>query len=136
MVSTRDRLSVATLLRLVCDVARFGTAMCRPRAALAAENLFLKKQLALYIERQAKPRRANDATRITLVALSRLVDWRRLLNIVQPDTLLGWHRTGFRLFWRWKSTPRGRPRVPAELRQLIRGMALANRTWGEERIAA
>jgi hypothetical protein len=80
----------------------------------------------VYIERQANPRRADDATRIALVALSRLVDWRRLLTIVQPETLLRWHRTEFRLFWRWKSKPRGRPRVPAELRQLIRGMALAN----------
>ena len=136
MVTAGHRLSVLTLLRVVRDVARFVAAMCRPRAALAAENLFLRKQLALYIERQAKPRRADDATRIALVALSRLVDWRRLLTIVKPDTLIRWHRTGFRLYWRWKSKPRGRPRVPAELRQLIKDMALANRTWGEERIAA
>jgi hypothetical protein len=61
---------------------------------------------------------------------------RRLLTIVQPATLLRWHRTGFRLFWRWKAKPRGRPRVPPELQQLIKDMALANRTWGEERIAA
>ena len=110
--------------------------MCRPRAALAAENLFLRKQLALYIERQAKPRRADDATRIALVALSALVDWRRLLTVAQPETLLRWHRTGFRLFWRWKSRPRGWPRIPAELRQLIGEMANASRTWGEERIAS
>jgi hypothetical protein len=103
MARTRDRLSVPTLLRVLSDVARFVGALCRPRAALAAENLFLKKQLALYIERQAKPRRPDDATRVVLVALSRLVAWRRLLRIVQPDTLLRWHRTGFRLFWRWKS---------------------------------
>jgi hypothetical protein len=112
MVSTGHCLSVSTVLRVVSDLARFVAAMCRPRAALAAENLFLRKQMALYIERQAKPRRADDATRIALVALSRLVDWRRLLTIVQPDTLLRWHRTGLRLFWRWKSKPRGRPRVP------------------------
>jgi hypothetical protein len=92
--------------------------------------------LALYIERQAKSRRADDATRIVLVALSRLVDWRRLLTVVKPDTLIRWHRTGFRLYWRRKSKPRGRPRIPAELRKLIKDMALANRTWGEERIAA
>jgi hypothetical protein len=73
------------------------------------ENLFLKKQLALYRERQVKPRRADDATRMVLVALSRVVDWRRLLTIVKPDTLLRWHRKGFRLFWRWKSRRPGRP---------------------------
>jgi putative transposase len=100
------------------------------------ENLFLKKQLALYRERQVKPRRADDATRMVLVALSRVVDWRRLLTIVKPDTLLRWHRKGFRLFWRWKSRRPGRPAIPAELRALIATMADANRTWGEARIAA
>ena len=82
-----------------------------------------------------KRRRADDATRIALVALSRVVDWRRLLVIVKPDTLIDWHRKGFRLFWRWKSRPTGRRR-PVRLQRLIVEMARANRTWGEERIAA
>src|SRR5262247_360990 len=68
--------------------------------------------------------------------LSRLIEWRRILTIVKPDTLIRWHRKGFRLFWRWRSRPRGRPRVPADLQALIAGMAVANHTWGEERIAA
>jgi transposase InsO family protein len=110
--------------------------MWRSRAQLAAENLFLRKQLALYLERQVKPRRADDATRIALVALSRLIDWRRVLTVVKPDTLIRWHRKGFRLFWRCRSLPCGRPRLPAPLRQLIAEMAAANRTWGEERIAS
>ena len=59
-----------------------------------------------------------------------------MLTIVQPDTLIRWHRKGFRLFWRWKSNARGRPRLPADLQQLIAAMARANATWGEERIAA
>jgi hypothetical protein len=79
----------------------------RSHAQLAAENLFLRKQLALYIERQVKPRRADDATRIALVALSWLIHWRGVLTIVKPDTLIRWHRKGFRLFWRWKSRPAG-----------------------------
>ena len=83
-----------------------------------------------------RSRRADDATRIVLVALSRLIDWRRVLTVVQPDTLIRWHRKGFRLFWRWKSRPRGRPRLPADLQRLIGEMAAANRTWGEERIAS
>jgi hypothetical protein len=87
--------------------------MVRSRAQRAAENLFPKKQLALYLERDVKPRRPDDATRITLVALSRLVDWRQILTIVQPATLIRWHRRGYRLFWRWKSRPRGRPPVRA-----------------------
>src|SRR5919197_5103069 len=132
----RSRAAAITILRIVGDVARFASVALRSRAQLAAENLFLRKQLALYVERQVKPRRADDATRITLVGLSWLIEWRRLLTIVKPDTLIRWHRKGFRLFWRWRSKPYGRPRVPLELRQLITKMAAANRTWGEERIAA
>jgi transposase InsO family protein len=118
------------------DLALAISLVLRSRVQLAAENLFLQKQLALYLERQVKPRRADDATRLTLVALSRFVDWRRLLTIVKPDTLIRWHRQGFRLFWRWKSRAPGRPPIPADLRELIATMAAANRTWGEERIAA
>ena len=55
---------------------------------------------------------------------------------MRPDTLVRWHRQGFRLFWRWKSRRPGRPRIPVSLQDLIADMARANRTWGEERIAA
>ena len=68
--------------------------------------------------------------------LSRLIDWRAVLTIVKPDTLIRWHRKGFRLFWRWKSRAPGRPPLPADVQQLIAAMARANATWGEERIAA
>jgi transposase InsO family protein len=61
--------------------------------------------------------------------------WRNALWNVKPDTLIRWHRKGFRLFWRWKSRPRGRPCLPRDLQKLIRVMAAANVTWGEERIA-
>jgi putative transposase len=124
------------MVRVTRDLVWMLSSTMRSRAQLAAENLFLRKQLALYLERQAKPRRADDATRITLVALSRFLDWRRLLTVVKPETLIRWHRKGFRLFWRWKSRARGRPPIPANLQQLIAMMAAANRTWGEERIAA
>jgi putative transposase len=103
---------------------------------VAAENLFLRKQLAFYRERQVKPRRADDATRITLVVLSHLIEWKAVLTVVKPDTLIRWHRQGFRLFWRWKSRPRGRSRLPADLQRLIAEVARANLTWDEERIAA
>ena len=102
------------ILRIARDLASLISSVLRSRAQLAAENLFLKKQLALYLERQVRPRRADDATRLTLVALSRFVDWRRLLTIVKPDTLLRWHRKDFRLFWRWKSRGPGRPPIPAD----------------------
>jgi putative transposase len=135
-----SRFSFPTAFRapilLLADVASLGWLMLQSRTKLAAENLFLRKQLALYLEREVKPRRADDATRVALVALSRLVEWRRLLVIVKPDTLIGWHRQGFRLFWRWKSKATDRPRIPADVQRLIVEMAKANRTWGEERIAA
>src|SRR5262249_47670715 len=80
MSRSRFRAVAGTLVRLCSDVARFVAAAVRSHAQLAAENLFLRKQLALYVERRVKPRRADDATRIALVALSRLVDWRRILT--------------------------------------------------------
>jgi putative transposase len=125
-----------TTVCLLVDLVRFVSVGCRSRSRLAAENLFLRKQLALYRERQVKPRRADDATRITLVMVSQLIDWRAVLTIVQPATLIRWHRTGFRLFWRWKSRAPGRPPLPMDVQQLIAAMARANATWGEERIAA
>jgi putative transposase len=105
------------------------------RASVAAENLFLRKQLALYVERQRKPRRATDSIRFTLAQLCRFFDWRDALINVKPDTLVRWHRKGFRLFWKWKSRPRGRPRIPDDVRELIAEIAKNNLTWGEERIA-
>ena len=124
-----------TVMSLTVDAITLLRVSLQSRTALAAENLFLRKQLALYRERQAKPRRADSATRLALVLLARVIDWRPVLTVVQPDTLLRWHRAGWRLFWRWKSRRRGRPRIPVNLQQLILVMARANPTWGEERIA-
>jgi putative transposase len=125
----------ARLLRtLLCDAGRFLLLCLRPSPALAAENLVLRKQLALYQERHVKPRRATNAMRIALVWLSHWFDWRSALRIVKPETFIHWHRQGFHLFWRWKSKP-GRPALPKDLRALIRRMALENPTWGQERIA-
>ena len=115
MIQSRSRAAVRTVVRLAGDVLRLLSTAVRSHAHLAAENLFLRKQLALYVERQMKPRRADDATRIVLVALSRLIEWRRLVTVVTPETLIRWHRKGFALFWRWKSMPRGRPRLPTSL---------------------
>lgn len=135
MTRPRFRTAARTLLYILADIVRFVGQAVRPHAQVVAENLFLKKQLALYVERLVKPRRADDATRIVLVALSRLIEWRRILTVVKPDTLIRWHRRGFRLFWKWKSRPRGRPRVPVNLQKLIVEIAMDNPSWGEERIA-
>ena len=66
---------------------RFVVLTCRPRRALAAENLFLRRQLALYKERGVKPRRPDAATQVSLAFLSRLFDWRSALAVVRPETL-------------------------------------------------
>ena len=108
--------------RLAMDALAFVSIGFRSRSRLAAENLFLRKQLALYAERRVKSRRATDAARITLVVLARLIDWKAALIIVKPETLIRWHRTGFRLFWRWKSAASGRPRVPVDVQVLIAAM--------------
>jgi hypothetical protein len=134
-----SRFSVPLRLRPVRASPRcsfFSDSGRRSTAALKAENIFLRKQLALYLERQKKPRRASNATRLSLVLTSRLFAWRDALVIVKPETFLGWHRRGFRLLWRWKSRPRGRPRLPENIQELIVRMARGNLTWGEERIAA
>ena len=120
---------------IVLDAIAFARNLCRSRSALAAENLFLRKQLTFFVERKQAPRRTNNATRLTRATLTRLFDWKEALVVVKPDTLVLWHRKGFRLFWRWKSRPKGRPTLPEELKKLIAEMAVANITWGEERIA-
>jgi hypothetical protein len=118
---------VSTLGVLLVDAAHLLRLLLRSRMALEAENLFLRKQLALYQERHVKPQRATDATRLALVWLARWFDWRHALAMVPPATLIRWHRQGFRLFWRWKSTP-GRPPIPTDLQALIRRMTRENPT--------
>src|SRR5918992_666797 len=86
------------LISLSVDAVGYLGLCLRPSPALAAENLFLRKQLALYEERQVKPRRATDAIRRAMVWLSYWFDWRSALRIVKPETFTGWGRPGFRPF--------------------------------------
>ena len=101
-----------TLSLVAFDLAKLASLSVCSHKSLAAENLFLRKQLALFQERKVKPRRANDATRWSMATLGRMFPWRNALVNVKPDTLIRWQRKGFRLFWRWKSKPSGRPRLP------------------------
>jgi len=108
----------------------------RSRRALALENLALRHQLDV-LQRNAKRPRLTNRDRTLWVILSRVwADWRHPLTIVQPETVIRWHKRGFRLYWRWKSRPRwpGRRRVPKEIRDLIRTMSAANPLWGAPRI--
>jgi transposase InsO family protein len=120
--------------RLVEDVCRWVVLLFRSTGSVQAENLFLRRQLALFVERGLRPSRMDVATRVSLAVLAKLFEWRSALVVVQPATMIRWHRAGWRLLWRFKSRP-GRPPIPVELRTLIRRMAGENPLWGEERIA-
>lgn len=133
-MSSRQPSLLRTVRRLLRDLISLVRLGLTSRAQLAAENLFLRKQVALYRERRTKPCPSDPATRVTLVLLSRWLDWRSLLTVVQPDTLICWHRQGWRLFWRGRFRA-GRPPIPMDLQRLIVAMACANPTWGEARIA-
>jgi putative transposase len=107
-------------------------------ATIALENLALRHQLAVLQRSDLRPR-LSRWDRILCVWLSHLwTSWRSSLVIVQPATVLAWHRQGFQLYWRWRSTATrpGRPRLDAEIRHLIRRMARDNPTWGPRRIQA
>jgi putative transposase len=122
------------LIDLVADLLRWLRLSFRSSQSIQAENLFLRRQLALYMERGAAPRRMDAATRVALTLLSRLFNWRDALVVVRPETPIRWHRAGWKLFWRLKSRS-GRPPIPCELQALIRRIANENPSWGEERIA-
>jgi hypothetical protein len=113
----------------------FVRALLRNRAELAAENLALRQQLAI-LQQKSKTPRLRKRDRIFWALLSRIwTDWRSALLIVQPDTVVGWHRQGFKLFWRWKSRGKsGRPRIEAEIRRLIQRISRENPLWGAPRI--
>src|SRR5215475_5456151 len=93
--------SAVMLCTLVITTAGFLRLCLRSSVALAAENLFLRQQLALYQEHHVTPQRATDATRCTLIWLSHWFDWRQALTMAQPETFTRWQRQGFGLFRRW-----------------------------------
>ena len=105
------------------------------RRELALENLVLRQQLAI-LKRKTKRPKLNNADRAFRVALCGLwPDWQSALILVKPETVIGWHRKGFKLYWSWRSRNQGgRPPIDGEIRTLIRRMALENRTWGAPRI--
>jgi transposase InsO family protein len=101
------------VVRLHADLAGLVVLSLRRRRSVEAEDLFLRRELALYQERGVKPRRIDATTRVPLAVLSRLFDWRDALVVVRPETLVRWHRAGWRRFWRLRSRagrPPGRPR--------------------------
>ena len=106
------------------------------RATLAAENLALRQQLSV-LEHRVKRPKLHPRDRRFWVWLSRLwPNWRSVLRIVKPDTVIKWHQSGFKLYWRWKSKPKqaGRPPIDKDIRDLIHRMACENPSWGAPHI--
>jgi putative transposase len=113
----------------------FLRSMLKSRQSMALEIIALRHQLDV-LQRNAKRPRLNPSDRALWAVLFHVLpNWRRQLTIVQPDTVVGWHRAGWRLYWRWRCrSVRGRPKVSAEIRGLIRKMSSENRLWGAPRI--
>ena len=105
---------------------------------LALENLALRQQVAI-MKRSAKRPRLRNLDRLFWILLSRFWrNWQVPLIVVKPDTVVRWHKKGFKLFWKFKSRRKGpgRPPVSPEIRDLILKMAMANPLWGAPRIHA
>src|SRR5437899_11050553 len=100
--------------RLLADLIGLLVLTARSRRSIEAENLVLRRQLALFKERGVNPRRIDAATRLSLAWLSRLCDWRSCVMVVRAETIVRWHRAGWRLLWRYNSGV-GRPPIPLEL---------------------
>ncbi len=108
----------------------------RSHTGLLAENVALRHRLSV-LQRTARRPRLKARDRVFWVWLSRIwPQWRSALLIVRPETVIKWHRQGFRLYWRWKSRAGkpGRPSVDPEIRKLIRRMSRENPLWGAPRI--
>src|SRR5256886_4360461 len=112
----------------------FVVGQFRSRASLVAENELLRQQLAAAKSRlQRKRVKFTGSQRLTIALLTRwTTSWWATLTLVQPATVLRWHREGFRLLWRWRSRARGRK--PTSHATLIRALAERNPRWGAERL--
>ena len=114
------------------SVVRFLGSLFKSRRELLLENLALRQQVTMLRQSVKRPR-ATVADKVFWILFSRYVDgWRKILYSLHPDTVVRWHRQGFRYYWRCKSRGRkpGRPAIDADLRKLIREMQTTNVGWG------
>ena len=124
------------MLALVAAIIGAFFAAFRPSASLVVENLALRQQLAALVRGRPRPR-LGPIDRAFWVVLARTWSrWADVLAIVKPATVITWHRRGFARFWAYKSRPRGRPPISAEVIELIELMIRENTTWSRRRIAA
>ena len=114
----------------------FVADLFKSRSRLEAENLFLRHQLTIAMRRAPPRLRLRGSDRALLIWMTRLwPNLRGMAQVVQPETILRWHRAGFKVFWRWKSrNGAGRPKIDRGLRDLIQRMSRENPLWGASRI--
>ncbi len=128
---------ISSMLTTLMTLLATLSSIFRSRAALELENLALRHQIGVLRRTAAKRLKLTSADRLLWICLSRLWrGWRSALTIVKPETVIAWHRAGFRLFWTWKvrcGQP-GRPIISPEVRALIRKMGRENPSWGAPRI--
>ncbi len=124
------------MIVIVIFLVRLLTLPAKPKCQLAAENAALKRQLTILQRMQRGRVQITNNDRLFFVHLYRwFPSILKAMTIIQPETLLRWHREGFRRYWRWKSRNcGGRPPISAELRALIRRMSLENKLWGAPHI--
>src|SRR5258705_4370976 len=124
------------MIALLCFLLTLFTSPFKSKSRLEAENAALRHQLTV-LRRKVRGRvQFTNGDRLFLIQLYRwFPSVLRAITIIQPETLVRWHRAGFRRYWRWKSRSLGgRPQISAELRALIRRMSVENKLWGAPRI--
>src|SRR5207248_1597572 len=131
-----ERHDIQAMLEYLLLLLRLLGSAVRDREALVAENLLLRHQLTVLARPTRKRPRLRARDKLFWVVVRALRrDWRRHLVVVRPESVIRWHRQAWQLFWRWRSRgPLGRPRLSAEVRELIATMAQENPCWGSERI--
>ena len=119
------------MFAILYALGMFVADLFKSRSRLEAENLFLRHQLSIALRRAPPRLRLRGSDRALLIWMTRL--WPSLLSVmqvVQPERILRWHRAGFKMVWRWKSRNMGRARIDRGLRDLIRRMSRENPLWG------
>jgi transposase InsO family protein len=124
------------MIALVCFIWTVLVSPFKSKSGLAAENAVLRHQVTVLQRKLPRRIQLTNADRLFFVQLYRwFPSILRAITIIQPETIVRWHRAGFRSYWRWKSrNPGGRPPITAELRALIRRMSVENMLWGAPRI--